>query len=274
LVKLGVETIDFYLLHAFNKGTWENTIKFNGISACEKLKKAGKIRHFGYSFHDAPEVFTEIEMAYKWEFCQVIYNYLDRDEQAGLKGIALSKSRGTDVIVMEPIRGGKLVAPLPDKVMEAWKSAAIQKAPVEWALEWIWDNKDISLVLSGMSTMAQVEENLKIAALARAGAFTPEMHAIVDKVTTIYRDNLISRCTDCRYCVPCPQGVDIPRNFRVWNEFHKFAGNRGAVDEYHGAVPDKDKADKCTECAECVPKCPQLIDIPADLKKVVADLAR
>jgi hypothetical protein len=272
LAKMGVECIDFYLLHALNAHTWGTCRKFGAIDFCRRMQKAGKIRHFGFSFHDSFPVFKEIVTAHDWEFCQIQYNYLDRAEQAGLEGLRLAHSRGTGVIIMEPLRGGNLVAPLPEKVLELWKTASRPRDSVEWALGWVFDHPEVSLVLSGMSTMGQVEQNLAIAGSVGPGSFTPEERALVDRTEELYRANSRIGCTGCRYCMPCPSGVDIPRNFKVWNEYFMFgqsANARGAWDW----IPVSERADKCTDCQNCVSHCPQHLAIPGELRNLVADLA-
>ncbi len=272
LAKLGVECVDFYLLHALNAQTWASCQKLGAIDFCERMKKAGKIRHYGFSFHDQLSVFKDILNAHAWEFCQIQYNYLDRMEQAGLEGLRLAHSKGVDAIIMEPLRGGNLVAPVPEKVRELWKTAKQQRSAVEWGLGWVFNHPEVSLVLSGMSTMEQLEQNLAIAGSVGPGSFTREETDMIDRTELLYLDNTPVKCTGCRYCMPCPSGVDIPRNFKVWNEYNMFGKSPSAKGMWNW-VPGEIKGDKCTECGQCVSHCPQQIDIPNELKKVVADFA-
>ena len=272
LAKLGVGCIDFYLLHALNAGTWAKCQKLGAIDFCQRMKKAGKIRHFGFSFHDQLPVFKEIVAAHNWEFCQIQYNYLDRNEQAGLEGLNLAHSKGIGLIIMEPLRGGNLVSPLPEKVQDLWKAAPKQRSSVEWALGWVFNHPEIGLVLSGMSTMQQVEQNLAIAESVGPGTFTPAELALVDKTAELYRANTRIGCTGCRYCMPCPSGVDIPHNFKVWNEYYMFGKSAGARGAWNW-IPADTRADKCTECGACVSLCPQHLAIPDELKNMVADFA-
>jgi predicted aldo/keto reductase-like oxidoreductase len=272
LTKLGVDCIDFYLLHALNAGTWDKCQKLGAIDFCQRMKKAGKIRHFGFSFHDQLPVFKEIVAAHDWEFCQIQYNYLDRNEQAGLEGLKLAHSKGIGLIIMEPLRGGNLVSPLPDKVQDLWKAAPKQRSSVEWALGWVFNHKEVGVVLSGMSTMQQLEQNLAIAGSVGPGTFTPAELALVDKTAELYRADTRIGCTGCRYCMPCPSGVDIPHNFKVWNEYYMFGKSAGARGAWNW-IPADTRADKCTECGACLSLCPQHLAIPDELKNMVADFA-
>jgi len=272
LENLQVDCIDFYLLHALNRGTWASCKKYNAIDFCEKMVKKGKIKHFGFSFHDAHPVFIDIVDAYNWEFCQIQYNYLDRKEQAGLAGLNYARAKNIDIIIMEPLRGGNLVEPLPESVKELWKSAGKQRSAVEWALGWIFNRKDIGVVLSGMSTMDQLVENLAIADANGPDCFTSAELALIDKTEELYRQNTRIGCTQCGYCMPCPSGVDIPRNFKVWNELYMFGKSetaRGAWQWIDAPV----RADKCTKCGVCVSHCPQQIAIPDELANMVTDFA-
>jgi len=273
LAALDVDCIDFYLLHALNSWSWGVCQQHNAIEFGERMKRKGKIRHFGFSFHDALPVFKTIVDAYDWEFCQIQYNYLDRSEQAGLEGLNYARAKNIDVIVMEPLRGGNLVAPVPAEVTELWKKAAKQRSAVEWALGWIFDKKDLSLVLSGMSTMDQLTENLEIANTAEPGSFSQAELTLIDETERLYRKNIRIGCTGCRYCMPCPSGVDIPRNFAVWNEYYMFGKSENARGAWNW-IDAPVRADKCTECGNCVSHCPQQLAIPGELKNMAADFVR
>ncbi len=231
LAKLGVACIDFYLLHSLNQYNWGNCKKHDAISFCQRMKKAGKIRHFGFSFHDELPLFKEIVAAHDWEFCQIQYNYLDRYEQAGLEGLRMARAKNIGIVLMEPLRGGNLVSPMPERVLELWKAAPVQRSAVEWALGWVFSQPEIGVALSGMSSMPQLEENLAIAGSIGPGAFTPAELALIDRTEELYRANTRIGCTGCRYCMPCPSGVYSPRNFKAWNEYNMFgqsAHARGA----------------------------------------------
>jgi hypothetical protein len=272
LAKLATDHVDYYLLHALNAGTWAKCQTLGAIAFCQRMQKAGKLRHFGFSFHDELPVFKQIVAAHDWEFCQIQYNYLDRQEQAGLEGLNLARAKGIDIVLMEPLRGGKLVSPLPQSVLDLWKTAPVQRSAVEWALGWVFSHQEIGLTLSGMSSMQQLQQNLEIASRLGPGAFTPEEMALIDKTEELYRANSRISCTACGYCMPCPNGVDIPRNFKVWNELYMFGKSEDALGAWHW-IPEAVRADKCTACGECLSLCPQALDIPVEMKSMVADFA-
>ena len=270
LENLQTDRIDFYLLHALNVHNWDVCRKNNAVEFCERVKKAGKIRHFGFSFHDALPLFRNIIDEYPWEFCQIQYNYLDRNEQAGLEGLQYAVNNKTDIIIMEPLRGGNLISPIPEQVDELWKNSGKKRSAAEWALGWIYNHENISVVLSGMSTMEQLEENISIADSYSPGSFGEDDLDLMDKTEELFRKNVRIGCTACRYCMPCPSGVDIPRNFKVWNEYYMF----GKSDNARGAwkwIEENVRADKCTGCGACVAHCPQQIMIPDELSGMTAD---
>lgn len=272
LARLGTDYVDFYLLHALNAGSWKTCLDFDAIPFLEAAKKAGKVRHFGFSFHDRPEVFPPILEHYPWEFCQIQYNYLDRDPAKGHPGLAAPAARGADVVVMEPLRGGNLAGRLPEAVQSLFDAAPVKRSPAEWALRWVWDRPEPKVVLSGMSTMAQVEENLRVAGEAGPGNLDAAGRALVDKVESAMRGLIAVPCTSCRYCMPCPHGVDIPRNLNHYNEWFMFAKNP-AVRAGYTWVPEPQRAGACKECGLCEDKCPQRIPIMARLKEAHAALA-
>lgn len=272
LERLGMDHIDFYLLHALNAGSWETCLKFAAIPFLEKAKKAGKIRHFGFSFHDRPEVFPTILNAYQWEFCQVQYNLLDRDPGRGHPGLEAPAAHGTDIIIMEPLRGGNLAGRMPAAVQKLLDGAAQQRSPAEWALRWIWDRPEPGVVLSGMSTMEQVEENLRVASEAGPGNLDDAGRRLIDLMETTFRALITVPCTACRYCMPCPSGVDIPRNFGSYNEYFMFAENP-AVRAGYTWIPEAERAFNCTQCGACEAMCPQQIKIAGLMKEVAATFA-
>ena len=267
LKRLGTDHIDFYLLHSLGVSTWDKCKRFDAIGFCERAKAQGKIRHYGFSFHDAGPIFLNILESHPWEFCQIQYNYLDRDYQAGQKGLDAALAQGTDVIVMEPLRGGNLAQNVPPSVQALWDGAPTQWSPAEWALRWIWNNPGISILLSGMTTQAQVDENLAIAANAQAHSLTAQELNLIDQAERTYRSLIQVGCTACRYCMPCPQGVDIPRNFSQYNEYFMFNQSEAAKGGYQW-IPAAERADHCISCGVCVDLCPQQIDIPGIMGKV------
>lgn len=260
LDRLRTDRIDFYLLHALNAKHWKNLHQLDVLSWAEKARADGRIRYLGFSFHDEFEVFKAIIDAYsKWDFCLIQYNYMDQDYQAGQKGLKYAADRGMGVVIMEPLRGGRLVDP-PQPVQELWDEADIKRTPAEWSLQWLWNQPEVSLVLSGMSTLNQVKENLASASRSRMGSLSKQELALIDKVRKTYLDMELIPCTSCGYCVPCPEGVDIPRILRIYNDGIMFDKVDIAAREYTQFVPDEKKGSLCVVCQECEEKCPQ--DIP------------
>lgn len=263
LERLEIETIDFYLLHSLNKESWE---KLKGLGVHGFLDKAiqdGKIKHAGFSYHDKPEYFNEIVDYYDFSFCQIQYNYLDEDYQAGLDGLNYARSKGLGIVVMEPLRGGKLVDNLPREVKKAFDSADIKRTPAEWALRWVWNNKDVDILLSGMSTMEQVIENVEIAEDALENSLSKSEVELIDDVKEIFKSKIKVNCTDCKYCMPCPQGVDIPRNFTIYNNYSLF----GECEAYNN-LNDEARASNCVKCGICETHCPQNINISYEMEEI------
>jgi len=271
LKRLNTDRIDFYLLHSLGTSSWDKCQRLDAIGFCERAKAQGKIRHYGFSFHDEGPVFHNILEAHRWEFCQIQYNYLDRAYQAGQKGLEAAVAQGTDVIVMEPLRGGNLAQNVPPSVQALWNRAPVLRSAAEWALRWVWNNPGVSMLLSGMGTQAQVDENLRVADQALPGTLTVEELSLVDQVEQTYRSLIQVGCTACRYCMPCPQGVDIPRNFGQYNEYFMFNQSEAAKGGYQW-IPLDERAHKCIACGVCVDLCPQHIPIPEMMAKVAATL--
>jgi predicted aldo/keto reductase-like oxidoreductase len=272
LKRLGTDRIDFYLLHALGTANWETCQRNAALDFLERARKAGKIRHAGFSFHDDLPVFKEIVDEGDFEFCQIQYNYLDRAFQAGEEGLHYAKERGLDVIVMEPLRGGSLARGVPPTVQALWDGAAVRRTPAEWALRWIWDQPEVSLVLSGMGAIEQVEENLWTASTAPAGGLTADERALVGAAEAAYRAETRIDCTACGYCMPCPSGVDIPRNFAQYNTYFMFMQDPLVKADYSW-IPADERASACTECGTCEELCPQQLPIKEHLRAVTAAFA-
>lgn len=273
LKRLETDSIDFYLLHALNKAVWE---KMKSLGACDFLDTAikdGRIKHAGFSFHDSgSDSFIEIVDAYDWSFCQIQYNYLDENYQAGKRGLEYAASKGLGVTIMEPLRGGSLVNKLPKEILAAWDTAPIRRTPAQWGLRWVMNHPEVSVVLSGMSTMEQVEDNLKTAEEGAPNALTQEELALVDFAKTTLKAKMKISCTGCRYCMPCPSGVDIPGNFAVYNNAFLMDAVRMAKIQYGMNFDQRAKASNCIECGKCERHCPQHIAIRQELKNVRATL--
>jgi len=273
LEKLQTDHIDFYLLHGLNKDRWPQMLSLDVLTSAEKAIADGRIGHLGFSFHDAYEVFKEIVDGYdKWVFCQIQYNYMDVEEQAGTRGLKYAADRGLAVVIMEPIRGGVLAGHVPPAVQTVWDSAPTRRALADWALQWVWHQPEVSVVLSGMSTMEQVEQNLDSAERSGVGALSAQELALVDRVREAYRELCAVPCTACKYCLPCPNEVNIPRVFEIYNDYLMY-GDAKRSRMFYGWMDEKTRADKCLECEECLEKCPQKIEIPEWLKKADEVLA-
>ena len=271
LQRLQTERIDFYLLHALNGERWRKMRHLEVLAWAEKAMADGRIGYFGFSFHDKYEVFQEIVDAYDgWAFCQIQYNYMDIENQAGTKGLRYAASKGLAVVIMEPIRGGLLVNP-PQPVQDLWDTAPRKRTPAAWALQWLWNQPEVSVVLSGMSTMQQVRENVASADVSGISTLTEEELALIARVRERYRELCPIPCTRCGYCMPCPNGVDIPRNFEVYNEGVMYDKPDHARRAYTW-IPEEARAGECIQCRECEKKCPQSIPISEWMPRVHAVL--
>lgn len=264
LQRLDVDYVDFYLLHALDKGKWEKVLKYKVIETCEKLKEEGKIKYLGFSFHDEYNVFEEIVNYRKWDFCQLQLNYMDMGVQAGMKGVKLAEKLGVPLVVMEPIKGGSL-ASLPENVAKMFTDYAPDKTLASWALRYVGTLPGIKVILSGMSTFDQVVNNLDT--FNNYSNLSDEEQAIVQKVADTLHARTQNGCTGCAYCMPCPFGVNIPNNFRYWNcasIYEDYDTFKGKYEKLGDA-----KADQCKQCGACEKMCPQQLPIREHLKEVV-----
>jgi predicted aldo/keto reductase-like oxidoreductase len=259
LGKLQTDHIDFYLLHALDKDRWHRIRDLGAIQWAEGAIADGRIGHLGFSFHDEYAVFQEIVDACDWTFCQIQHNYIDIENQAGTKGLQYAASKGLAVVIMEPLLGGKLVAP-PDPIQAIWDAAPVQRTPADWALQWLWNQPEVSVVLSGMTTMQHVEENVASASTSGVNTLTEEELALFSQVRAKYNELCPIPCTNCGYCMPCPNGVDIPRNLGAYNEGPMY-GKPDAARGSYGWIPEDARASACIQCRECEDKCPQSIPI-------------
>jgi predicted aldo/keto reductase-like oxidoreductase len=269
LSRLETDTIDFYLLHSLNQKSWDKLYQLDVFDFLDKAVKSGKIRFAGFSFHDDLEVFRKILDAYAWDFCQIMYNYFDENFQAGKEGLDEAAAKGMGVVVMEPLRGGALVHGLPESARDILQQAVPGRSEVEWALKWVWKDPGVSLVLSGMSTMKQLTENIALADKLSDFTWSSTEGAAIDQVKKVINQLQRVDCTSCGYCMPCPHGVDIPRNFMLSNDYHML-NDRGAKVRYYRLLGETERASACIRCGECLEKCPQQIAIPDELEHLAA----
>jgi predicted aldo/keto reductase-like oxidoreductase len=270
LSRLQTDHVDFYLLHGVNRTWWPKLRDLGVLDWAEGAMADGRVRNLGFSFHDEYAVFQEIVDAYDgWSLCQIQYNYMNEDYQAGSRGLKYAASRGLAVVIMEPLLGGQL-ANAPGPVQALWDAAPRRRSPAGWALQWLWNQSEVSVVLSGMSTMQQVAENVASAGASGVDALTGPELALVDRVREEYQKLGPIPCTGCGYCLPCPNGVDIPFNFRLYNEGVMYGGEhperarfwyRWMAEGFEGEWFRRGQAADCLRCRECEAKCPQGLPI-------------
>jgi predicted aldo/keto reductase-like oxidoreductase len=271
LQNLKTNYIDFYLLHALSKKTFDKIKILNFKKFIEKAKKDKKINYIGFSFHDEYEVFEEIVDSYPWDFCQIQLNYMDKDYQAGLKGLEYAKSKGIDVVIMEPLKGGKL-ANSPEEINKIWDESEIKRTTPEWALKYLYSLSGISVVLSGMSTLDQLKENIVIT--AKADILDEKDLGLIDRAEKIYRSRIKVGCTSCNYCMPCPSGVKIPNVFELYNNKSVYGTVTESKKAYNDLLNTKASAKECIECGLCEKACPQNLSIISLLKEAHIDLTK
>lgn len=268
--RLQTSQIDFYLLHSLNAETWKNLRQLDVTAFLDAALADGRIKYAGFSFHDEAPLFKEILAAYDWSFCQVQYNYMDEQFQAGREGLELAAARGLGVVVMEPLRGGSLVNRVPPDVQAIWQRAG--RTPVEGALRFVWNRPEVSVVLSGMSALEQVIENVRLAESGLPQSLTPRELALISEVKAIYQARTRVPCTSCGYCLPCPSGVAIPANFEQLNNVFIYNAREKAAFIYNHILTPEQRASHCEECGHCEDLCPQKIPIRAMLQEVVKEL--
>ena len=275
LARLETEHIDVYLFHALNTERWEKIVLAHDLLArAEAAVKDGRIGHIGFSFHDGGPAFRTIVDGYGgWSACQIQYNYMDTENQAGTAGLKYAAAKGLGIVVMEPLLGGRLAVP-PKEAAEVFRGSSRGWSPAEWALQWVWNEPDVSTVLSGMKAMEQVEENLRAMARSGIGSLGPADLELVDRARKILRERAPIPCTVCGYCRPCPQGVDIPRCLGLYNDAVMYEDLDFPRGIYGRFVPEGERASACTACRECEAKCPQGIAISECMPEVDSVLGR
>ncbi len=271
LERLGVDCIDFYLLHTLNAAYWKKMKEYDYRSFLEKARREGKIRYTGFSFHDSLPLFKEIVDDFEWDFCQIQLNYLDENYQAGDEGMRYASDKGMGVIIMEPLRGGMLAkTELPGALQKIWDKADVKRSPASWALRSLWNKREVSLILSGMTTMEQMEENVATASESTAGGLSPQELGIIDEAKEYFHSRIRVDCTNCRYCLPCPRGVYIPEIFWAYNHEALFDDFRKAKFWTTGFLKPEQRASRCNSCGRCESHCPQNLPIRRHLKEIRA----
>ena len=275
LVTLNTDRIDYYLLHSLGKESWEKCRRLGVLEFLDAAKKDGRIRNAGFSFHSNVDTFKEIIDAYDWDFCQIQFNYLDEHNQAGIEGLQYAASKRIAVMVMEPLRGGNLAGHVPDDVQKCWDNAPVKRSAAEWGLRWVWNHPGVTVVLSGMNEEAHIDENLRVAETALPDSLSESELAVLEQARQTYRRLMKVDCTGCRYCMPCPAGVNIPECFSHYNNTAFFPHSRENRMLYlirlggiTGDVPSY--AGLCRHCRKCETCCPQHIPIRERLREVSA----
>lgn len=279
LERLGTDHIDYYLVHGLSGDSWDNISALGVMEFLDKAVEDGRIINAGFSFHGESEDFKRIVDAYPWVFCQIQYNYLDEHFQAGTSGLEYAASKDIGVIIMEPLRGGCLgLAEAPKEVAEIWGRSEVKRTPVEWALRWVWNHPEVTVVLSGMNNEDHISENMRIASEAEPESLTADELALIKQAADKYRELMQVGCTGCGYCMPCPAGVIIPSCFDYFNRMHMFGDEKEAKRLYNifagGTVTQRGSglASQCVGCGECLTKCPQKIKIPDMLERVAREM--
>lgn len=257
--------IDFYLIHALNKARWNEMLDLGVVDYLIKMKECGKIKNLGFSFHDGYEVFEEILNYRDWDFCQIQLNYMDIDEQAGLKGYELCVKKNIPLTIMEPIKGGSL-ANLPEEVAAPFKKLDKDASVSKWALRWVASLDNVKVVLSGMTSEEQLKDNLNT--FCDFSPMTEEEYKAIDEVRETLKKRVNNGCTGCRYCMPCPFGVNIPVNFAIWNQYGKYGNANDTKWHFVNDLKESELAKNCAKCGKCEKECPQKLSIREDLVKV------
>ena len=273
LRRLRTDHVDYYLMHMLTDvKTWQRLCDLGILSWLEEKKKSGQIRQVGFSYHGNSDMFCRLLDVYDWDFCQIQYNYLDENSQAGITGLHKAAEKGLPVVIMEPLRGGRLTNGLPHSARKVMDHAEVRRTPAQWAFDWLWDQKEVTCVLSGMNSLEMVRENLETADKSFPGMLTEADRAILVRVVSAINENMKVGCTGCRYCMPCPMGVDIPDNFSIWNKLGMFGQPDAVKQQWAAHFPDAEKASHCVRCGRCEAVCPQHLPIRTALAQLQTEL--
>ncbi|MDF2881509.1 MAG: putative aldo/keto reductase [Clostridiaceae bacterium] len=273
LEKLDTEYVDLYLLHALNKERIDKVVSLGVLEFLNEKVRQGKIKYVGFSFHDKLDVFKEIVDLYPWDFCQIQYNMLDENYQAGMKGLKYAASKGLAVVIMEPLRGGLLAKTPSKEIMDVFKDGDENKSPAAWALSWILNQPEVSVILSGMNDINQIKENIDTANTVEANSLCDKELNTMENVKSMFKKKMKVGCTACEYCMPCTVGINIPKNFSLYN-FSSMYDDLESYSNQYNSLDSKLKASACIECGKCEKACPQHLPIRSLLKEVNKALGR
>ena len=267
LKKLQTDYIDIYLLHSLTVPDWEKVQNLDVLDFLDDCLSSGRVKHVGFSSHIEVDYLIEILDEYpKWEVVMTQMNYLDEYYQSGVMGLDYLKEVNVGSVIMEPLRGGRLVQNIPPEIRELWDSAEVKRTPVEWAMQYLWNRDDVDCVFSGMTSLEQVKQNVEIA--STEDIISENDQELIREVARTYRTFLGNSCTRCGYCMPCPHGVDIINCLTEYNIAHMMQNPKASAMQYFSLIDDDSRADSCVDCKECIPYCTQMLDIPAELQKV------
>ncbi|MCG8571193.1 MAG: aldo/keto reductase [Spirochaetes bacterium] len=273
LERIATDYIDYYLIHNLNRNSWEHIKSIGVIEFMDQIKKSGKVKNIGFSYHGDKDTFPVIVDEYPWDFCEIQYNYLDENNQAGKAGLEYAAGKNLAVVIMEPLRGGSLSRDVPPEIKKIWDEAEVKRTPAEWSLRWIWNHPQVTTVLSGMNNDDHIEENLKIANTAYPESLTDKELSLISRVKSSYQKLMKVPCTGCNYCMPCPVNVNIPGCFETYNNYFMFQKDFDYIRKYFMGTSGllggkKAYASLCINCGKCEQKCPQNIAIREELQKV------
>lgn len=277
LKRLRTDYIDYYLIHMLSDvQTWERLKELGILEWLEAKKKSGAIRQIGFSYHGNSDMFCKLVDAYAWDFCQIQYNYMDEHSQAGRKGLHYANEKGLPVVIMEPLRGGKLVNRLPEEALKTFANYSVKHTPAQWALRWLWNQPEVTCVLSGMNTEEMVQDNINTASTVTIGELGPKEEEMLQRVVKAINGKMKVGCTGCGYCMPCPKNVDIPGTFAAYNRRYTESKFKGLVEYFMCTALRKTStaASNCVECGKCEQHCPQHIQIRKELKNAKKDLEK
>ncbi len=275
LKRLRTDHVDYYLMHMLSDtATWERLKKIGIEEWLAEKKRSGAIRQVGFSYHGNSDMFCQLIDAYEWDFCQIQYNYMDEHSQAGRKGLHYANAKGIPVVIMEPLRGGKLVSHLPEEAKKIFEEYKIKHTPAQWAFRWLWNQPEVTCVLSGMNSDAMVRDNIETASTVTVGELGPEEEAMLQSVVKAINGKMKVGCTGCGYCMPCPKHVDIPGTFAAYNRRYTESKFWGLAEYVMCTALRKNStaASNCIECGKCEKHCPQHIEIRKHLKEAQRDL--